>query len=133
MTNNTTIKKLADWIQSLIDEAEEDNCFDIAWFRETENEKFSIIGGWHESGFDPAARDIFCTSKSQPKYVMAIKVAINNGPYAYCDFDTMDMPIDKFGDVDDTLFILEWDMEPKALATFIYGEWERIMKEHQED
>ncbi len=132
MTNNTTIKKLAEWIQSLIDAAEEDTCFDIAWFRETENEKFSIIGGWHESSFDPTARDLFCISKSQPKYAMAIKVAINNGPYAYCDFDTMDMPIDKFGDVDDMLFILEWDMEPEALAVFIYGEWERIMKEHQE-
>ena len=134
MNTRNTISKLAMWIASLQVSAENDDRFDVAWFNETKNEKFAIVGGWMESGFTAADRDIFCLSKSNPKYVMAVKVVINDGPYAYCDFETLNMPrdINNSDEVDDTLFILEWDTNAEALATFIYGEWERITQDYRE-
>ncbi len=134
MTTNTTINNLAMWIASLQVSAENDDHFDVAWFNGTENEKFAIVGGWLESGFTASDRDIFCLSESNPKYAMAIKVVINNRPYAYCDFETLNMPMNMNNpdEVDDTCFILEWDTNAEALAKFIYGEWERITKDYQE-
>lgn len=134
MNTKNTIKNLAMWIAGLQVSAENDDTFDVAWFKDTENEKFSIVGGWMESGFTEEDRDIFCISKSNPKCVMAIKVVINDGPYAYCDFETLNMPMDinNPDEVDDTLFVLEWDTDAEALAAFIYGEWERITNDYQE-
>lgn len=131
MNTNNTIKNLAAWIRSLLTAAENDSTFDVSWFKDTENEPFSIVGGWLESGFDPINRDIFCLSESEPKYAMAIKVITNDGPYTYCTFETLNMPVDKNSEVDDTLIILEWAEDPEALAKFIYGEWERIMEEYK--
>lgn len=134
ITKNIDIKKLAMWIAGLQVSAENDERFDVAWFPETSKEQFSIVGGWMESGFTAADRDIFCLSEQNPKYVMAIKVVINDGPYAYCDFETLSMPMDANNpdEVDDTLFVLEWDTDPEALAEFFYGEWERIMANWRE-
>lgn len=128
------LKSLAEFIQSLIDDAENDNPFDVAWFKGTKDEKFSIVGGWLESGFNPEDRDLFCISKAHPKYVMAVKIVINDGPYAYCDFETLSMPmdIDNPDEVDNTCTILEWDMNTEALAQFLLGEWERITNDYME-
>lgn len=130
-----TIRNLSDFIVSLIDDAKNDYAFSVAFFKETENEKFFIVGGWMEADFAEEDRDIFCISKSNPKYVMAVKIAVNDGPYAYCDFETLNMPmyINNPDEVDDTCMILEWQENAEALAEFIYGEWERITKEHLED
>ena len=136
ITNNKdTTNKLAAFIQSLIDDAENDNTFDVAWFKETENEKFSIVGGWLESGFAPEDRDLFCLSKSNPKYVMAVKIVVNDGPYAYCDFETLNMPMDADNpeEVDNICTILEWDINTKALAEFFMIEWERLMATLKEE
>lgn len=134
ITKNINIKKLAMWIAGLQVSAENDERFDVAWFSETSKEPFSIVGGWMESDFTAADRDLFCLSEKNSKYVMAIKVVINDGPYAYCDFETLNMPMDVNNpdEVDDTLFVLEWDTDPEALAEFIYGEWERIMENWRE-
>jgi hypothetical protein len=64
---------------------------------------------------------------------MSIKIAVNNGPYAYTDYEAMDMPTDKFGEVDDTCVPLEWDDNPERVAEFYKSEWERIMAEHGEE
>ena len=129
---NTTFTKesLVAWIEDLMEAAKDDHSFSIAWFKETENSPFSIIGGW-ESGFSKDYSDIFCISKSEPKYAMSIKIAVNDGPYAYTDYEVMDMPIDKLGEVDDTCVPLEWDDNPEAVADFYMHEWERIMTEHE--
>ena len=134
MTTKDTIKSLAMWIAGLQVSAENDDRFDVAWFNDTKNEKFSIVGGWYEGGFNPADCDIFCISKSQPKYVMAVKIVINNGPYAYCDFESLNMPrdINNPEEVDDTLFVLEWDTNAVGLAKILYEEWQRIAKDYQE-
>lgn len=128
MSTKNTIKNLTAWIDSLKDRAKDNSDFDVAWFKDTEKEKFSIVGGWMESGFSDTDRDIFCISKSNPKYVMAIKIVINDGPYSYCDFESLNMPmdIDNPDKVDDTLFILEWDTDSESFAEFLYGELERI-------
>lgn len=125
------IDALAGWIKGLKEAAADDEQFLISWFIPTKNSKFSIVGGW-EDGYDPKDQDLFCLSHSNPTYGMAVKVVENNGPYAYCDFETMDMPIDKNGEVDDTSITLEYNDDPKALAAFFYNEWERITKEYTE-
>ena len=64
---------------------------------------------------------------------MCIKIAENEGPYAYTDFDAMAMPFDKLGNVDDTCVPLEWDDNPEVAAEFFLHEWERIMNEHSKE
>jgi hypothetical protein len=129
--NKINTNKLADWIRDLIEAAKDDQSFCIAWYPETENESFSIIGGWLE-GFSEDYSDVLCISKSNPKYAMCIKIAVNEGPYAYTDFEIMDMPVDKDGEVDNTCIALDYDEDVIGMAQFFAGEWERIMDEHQE-
>ena len=131
MTTTTTIKNLAAWIDDLKEAAKDDNCFSIAWFKDTENSPFVIIGGWQKM-FKEDYSDLFCCSKTEPEYVMCIKIAKNEGPYTYIDFEAMNMPTDKFGNVDDTCIPLEWDDSAEAAAAFFLCEWERIMTEYAE-
>ena len=132
MTTNTTIKNLAAWIDDLKEAAKDDSCFSIAWFKDTIDSPFSIVAGWQKM-FNEDYSDLFCCSKSEPEYVLCIKIAKNEGPYAYTDFDIMNMPTDKFGNVDDTCIPLEWDDSSDAAAAFFLCEWERIMNEYKED
>ena len=129
---NTTISKesLSAWIKELKETAKQDTTISIAWFPGTVESPYSIIAGWQKIFTNDNFSDLFCTSKSQPEYAMCIKVAINDGPYAYTDFEVMNMPLDKTGDIDDTCVPLEWDDDPEAAAMFFMHEWERIMKEH---
>lgn len=131
MNNKFTIERLAAWIRDLIEAAKNDQSFSIAWFKETEDEPFSIIGGWME-GFSEDYNDILCVSKSNPKYAMCVKIAVNEGPYAYTDFEVMNMPIDKTGEVDNTCIALDLDEDVYGMAQFFKTEWERIMEEHTE-
>ncbi len=134
MTNNNTIKSLAEWIEQLKELAKGDSDILISWFKGTKDSPFSIIGGWMEGFSDNSGvDDLFCVSKSNPKYVMCVKIAINEGPYAYTDYEIMNMPYDEEGNVDDTEQMLEWEDDAEELATWLLGEWERITKEHSED
>lgn len=123
------IKALTDWIDDLKKAAENDESFDIAWFKDTENEPLSIIGGWLE-GFSEDYSDLLYISKSNPKYAMCIKIANNEGPYLYTDFEMMNMPIDKNSEVDDNCIALERTDSSEELAKFYLLEWERLMKEY---
>jgi hypothetical protein len=131
--NKINTDKLAEWIRDLIEAAKDDESFCIAWYKETENDPFSIIGGWME-GFSEDYNDILCVSKSNPKYAMCIKIAVNEGPYAYTDFELMDMPVDPVTEeVDNTCIALDLDEDVYAMAEWFAGEWERITKEYGED
>jgi hypothetical protein len=132
MTNNITIESLTAWIESLKELAEGDSDILISWFKGTKDSPFSIIGGWME-GFSESYDDLLCVSKTNPKYAMCVKIAINDGPYAYTDFEMMNMPVDEDDEVDDTTIALEWEDDAEDLAVWLLGEWERIMKEHGED
>jgi len=132
MTNKTTIKNLAEWIEQLKELAKGDSDILISWFKGTKDSPFSIIGGWME-GFSESWDDLLCVSKTNPKYAMCVKIAMNEGPYAYTDFEMMNMPFDEEGNVDDTCVALEWEDDAEELATWLLGEWERITKEHSED
>ena len=133
MNRETMLKDLAIWIRGLIDSAKADETFAISWFKGTEDKPFSIIGGWAD-GYNERDIDLMCLSKSHPTYAMSVKVAVNEGPYAYTDFEIMDMPYEKeTGTVDDTEMVLEWDDNPEDAAKFFLCEWERIMKEHGEE
>lgn len=132
-TNSTVtdkkVKALAAWIDDLKKAADNDESFDIAWFKGTENEPLSIIGGWLE-GFSEDYSDLLYISKSNPKYAMCIKIANNEGPYLYTDFEMMNMPIDKNGEVDANCIALERTDNSEVLAKFYLTEWERLMKEY---
>lgn len=132
MNKKIDIERLATWIRSLIEDAKKDEQFSIAWFGDTKNEPFSIIGGWME-GFSEDYNDILCISKSNPKYAMCVKIAVNEGPYAYTDFEIMNMPVNIEGDVDDTCIALDYDEDVTALAQFYAGEWERFMNEYNKE
>ena len=122
-----TKEQLIDWIESIRKAAKDDESFSIAWFKPTKNCPFAIIAGWQELD-ESEGEDSFCRSKSQPKYVMSIKVAENDGPYAYTDYEIMNMPWDsESGDVDDTEVFLEWDDPVDYMADHFMAEWSRVM------
>ena len=129
-TNNTTIKNLAAWIDNLKELARHDTENVLHWFGDTVGEPFSIVGGWQKM-FKEDYSDLFCCSESHPEYVMCVKIVVNDDQ-SCPDFESLLMPTDKFGGVDDTCIPLEWDDDPEYTAQFFLGEWERIMNEHKE-
>ena len=129
---NQQVLALAEWLSDLIEAAKDDESFCIAWFKETENAPFSIIGGWME-GFSDQYDDVLCISKSNPTYATCVKIVINEGPYAYTDFEIMNMPVNPEGDVDDTCIALDYDEDVEGLAQFLWCEWERIMNEYNKE
>ena len=123
---NEMLEQLTAWIRNLMETAKEDDNLAVSWFTETKNKPFSIVGGWSD-GFSAEYDDIFYISKSEPKYAMCIKIVVNDGQYCP-DFETLNMPIDTNGDVDDTCIALELEDDPEAVATFFLNEYERISK-----
>ena len=126
MNNTFTKEALAGWVKGLMQAAKEDEQFSISWFLPTKDSSLSIIGGWL-NGFNPNEADLFCQSKSEPTFAMCIKIAVNRGPYAYTDFEMMDMPVDDREEVEDTCIALEWRDDPMKVAEFYMMEWERLM------
>jgi hypothetical protein len=129
MTTKFTKEQLAEWLEDIKEAAKDDTSFSIAWFKGTENEPLSIIAGWQECFADNSeVDDLFCCSKSQPKYVMCVKIAENEGPYAYTDYEVMNMPYDReTEEVENTEVMLEWDDPTDYVAEFFMHEWERLM------
>ncbi len=134
MNTKVTIESLAEWIEDIKEAAKEDTSFSIAWFKGTVDKPFSIVAGWQKTFTGADYSDVFCCSKSHPEYVMCVKIAINDGPYAYTDFEVMNMPFDpETNEVDDTCIPLEWDDSAEAAAQFFLMEWERIMEEYTDE
>lgn len=133
---NTTINKsregLAEWIKNLIEAAKEDTPFSTFWFKEDDydNSPFCIVGGWSKGFSEEHFADLLCVSKSNPNYAMCLKIAVNEGPDTSDDFDTLAMPINADGTVDDTCIALERSDDPMLAAEFFWNELERITKEH---
>ena len=127
MNNTFTKEQLTSWIAGLKEAAANDEQFLVDWFKRTKDSKLSIVAGW-ENGFSPKEADLFCQSKSNPTYAMCIKIVVNEGPYAYCDFETLNMPVDDREEVEDTCIALEWDDDPEKVAEFYMHEWERLME-----
>lgn len=132
MTIKFTKEELAAWIEDIKEAAKDDTSFSIAWFKGTEECPLSIIAGWSECFADNSeVNDLFCCSKSQPRYAMCIKIAENDGPYAYTDYDAMNMPWDEESEeVENTEVMLEWDDPSDYVAEFFMHEWERLMEEY---
>ena len=125
MTNKKIIANLEDWLKSLIKKAEEDDNFLVSWFDDTKDDSISLVGGWSE-GFSEDFNDILYISKSSPSYALCVKIAVNDGPYAYVDFDTLDMPTSSDGTVEDTCIVIERNEDISGLASFLNCELERI-------
>ena len=116
--------ELANWISGLKEAATEDEQFSVAWFPATKDMPISIVGGWM-SGFSEDYSDFLCISKSNPEYAMCVKIIENEGPYAYCDFEVLNMPSDANGEVNDTCIALEYSDDTEAMAEFFLMELER--------
>jgi hypothetical protein len=130
MNNVFTKETLTAWIADLITAAKNDDNFDVAWFKPTENFPVSIVGGWQD-GYNPDDADLFCLSKVNPKYCMCIKICENNGPYSFVDFELLDMPEGENSELEDTCISLEWNDDPAQAADFFMFEWERLMEERE--
>lgn len=132
MTTKFTKEQLAEWLEDIKEAAKDDDSFSIAWFKGTENEPLSIIAGWQECFADNSGvDDLFCCSKSHPKYVMCVKIAKNEGPYAYVDYEFMCMPTEPNSEeVENTEVMLEWDDPADYVAEFFVHEWERLMADN---
>jgi hypothetical protein len=130
MNKTFTKDQLTSWVAGLITAAKNDEQFLVDWFKPTMDSPVSIIGGWAD-GFNPNEADLFCQSKSNPTYAMCIKIIVNNGPYAYCDFDVLDMPTDHKGEVDDNCIALEWNDKPELVAEFYATEWEHLLDAYE--
>ena len=130
MNKTFTKDQLTVWVADLITAAKNDEQLLVDWFKPTKDSPVSIVGGW-ENGFSPREADLFCQSKSNPTYAMCIKIVVNKGPYAYCDFETLDMPVDDRGEVDDTCIALEWKDDPAKVAEFYMTEWEHMLDAYE--
>jgi hypothetical protein len=135
MNTKFTKAQLAAWIEDIKEAAKDDTSFSIAWFKGTEDEALSIIAGWSECFADNSeVDDLFCCSKSNPRYVMCIKIAENDGPYAYTDYEIMNMSYDRVsGEVENNEIMLEWDDPADYAAEFFMQEWERLMELYGEN
>ena len=127
MNKTFTKEQLTSWIAGLQEAAKNDEQFLVDWFKRTKESPFSIVGGWL-GGFAPSEADLFCQSKSEPTYCMCIKIVVNEGPYAYCDFETLNMPMAEDDEVDDNCIALEWKDDPAKVAEFFMIEWEQLME-----
>jgi hypothetical protein len=129
MTTKFTKEDLAAWIKDIMEFAKEDSDMTVSWFGKTIKEPFCIVAGWQKM-FKEDYSDLFCASKSQPEYVMCVKIAINDKQLSP-DFESLNMPMNAhFEEVDDTMVPLEWDDNPEVAAEFFMHEWERITKAH---
>ena len=132
MNKTFTKEQLTSWVAGLQEAAKNDEQFLVDWFKRTKDSPFSIVGGWL-GGFAPSEADLFCQSKSEPTYCMCIKIVVNEGHYAYCDFETLDMPTSEDGEVDDNCIALEWKDDPAKVAEFFMIEWEQLMDTMKEE
>ncbi len=130
MNNTFTLEELAIWVESLLTAAKKDTIFAVDFFNGTKDAPVCIVGGWAD-GFCHEQADLFCCSKETPGLAMSIKIVVNNTPYAYTDFDSLRLPLDSRGAMDDTSIVLEWEDDPKMVAQFFFGEWERIMENYK--
>jgi hypothetical protein len=131
--DTNAIKLLADWVKYLMTEAEKDTNLSVSQYQAAgaDDSPFTIAGGWSE-GFSEDYADLLYVSKSEPKYAMCIKIALKSDDLCI-DFDSLNMPTYKHGEVDDTCVPLELEDDPEAVAAFFLMEFERITKEYDAD
>ncbi len=128
--NTKVINDLTKWLQTVVENAKCDEQLLFTKFENTKNEELNIVAGWSK-GFSKDFADLLYISEADPDYAMCVKIVENNGPYAYTDFDLLDMPIDRYGEVEDTCIAIEQTDDLESLAQFLYCEWERLTDEYE--
>jgi hypothetical protein len=132
--NTKTITLLAEWLEGLIREAELDTNLSFSQFTAAGDDDvpFVLAGGWSE-GYSESCNDILYMSKTHPTYAMCVKIAVKASSSTYVNFDSLEMPTYKHGEVDDTCIPLERGEDPKEAAKFFLMEFERVCKEYEAD
>lgn len=119
-----TVQEITTWLKEITANPAEDIA--IFWFNKTKHSPLSIIGGWC-GGFSEEYKDLLYLSEEDPTYALCVKIVLNQGPYAYTDFELMDMSTNDEGDIEDTLIAIQRDDDDlEALAKFLFGEWQRL-------
>ena len=129
MNTKFTVDNLATWISDLIYAVKADTPMAIAYFEGTSDKPICLVAGWEKLFNNNDFSDTFCLSVSKPGYVMSVKIVPNGA----IDFAHTEEVISPNGEADDTCFPLEWDDIPEYAAEFFTHEWERLMKEHNEE
>ena len=94
MLKDFTKADLTEFIKTVHSEGLADAAGAIWWFKPTKDKRLAIIGGWTGSfDADQIGADDLLESKTSPSYCFGVKIAINEGPYAYTEYDLMNMPI----------------------------------------
>ena len=120
---------VTDWVDNLRKLAEQDEAIAYSIHKTGLcDDKFVIVGGWVD-GFNADQSDLLYISKADPTYAMCIKIVVNDGPWAYADFETLNMPVGEDSEVYDTCIALERDDTSEAVALFYLNELENIIKE----
>ena len=120
--------EVTDWVDNLRKIADEDKDIAYSIYRpDLCKGEFAIVGGWME-GFNEEQSDLLYISESNPKYAMCIKVVVDDGPWAFAEFETLNMPVTEDGEVDDTCIAIERDDDSESVALFYLNEIDRISK-----
>ena len=121
---------LTDWIQKLMDEADTTKDTKNKWynynseFEAVEFMPYFIVAGW-SAEYPEGLSDLFFMKDGK---ALGLKV-VPNLTYEHA-FDTLNMPVDKSGEVEDISVMIERDDDAAALADFFLAELERLIKEY---
>jgi hypothetical protein len=128
---NTDLSKLTTWLDGVRAAAERNENTAYSIFRgSVGKEPLAIACGW-ASGFSNDYADLLYVNKTNAYKAMCIKIIINDGTYGYTDFDTLNMPVDRFGNLEDTCVALEKEDDSEAVALFYLTELERLLKDQK--
>ena len=94
MLKDFTKASLTEFIKTVHAEGLADVSASIWWFKPTKDKPLAIIGGWTGNfDADHIGADDLLESKTSPSYCFGVKIAVNEGPYAYTEYDLMNMPV----------------------------------------
>ncbi len=125
------LNRLELWVEELRKDAENSDDLKYSVFYPDGNDSpFCIVGGWSK-GFTADYSDVLYVNKTDPGYAICIKVALTSKSTVHKNFDDFAMPVDSYGNTEDTCVALERDDLSIAAAMFYLNEYERLVEEYE--
>lgn len=127
---NEKLDRLELWVDELRKDAETNDDLKYSVFYPDGNDSpFCIVGGWSK-GFNTSFSDIFYANRTDPSLALYIKVAMVPKSSVHNTFDDFVLPVDCYGNIEDTCVALEKDDLSLAVAMFYLNEYERLTEEN---